>query len=55
MPNLNMPLPVVQLNGPGMQNSRVTPLQQALAQDASALFPEQRIDSAHPAGRSLPA
>jgi hypothetical protein len=38
MPNLNMPLPVVQLNGPGMQNSRVTPLQQALAQDASALF-----------------
>jgi hypothetical protein len=34
-----MPLPIAQLNGPGMQNSRVTPLQQALAQDASALFP----------------
>ena len=39
MPSLNMPLPIAQLNGPGMQNSRVTPLQQALVQDASALFP----------------
>ena len=37
MPSLNMP--IAQLNGPGMQNSRVTPLQQALAQDASVLFP----------------
>ena len=38
MPNFSTPLPIVQLNGPGMHNSRVTPLQQALAQDASALF-----------------
>ena len=38
MPNFSTPLPIVQLNGPGMQSSRVTPLQQAMSQDASVLF-----------------
>ena len=53
MPNFSMPLPIVQLNGPGMQNSRVTPLQQALAQDASVLFQNNAAITPIPQGGSF--